>query len=261
MKAVAFSDAVLLVVVVAAMGLSLATWWMWVAMATVVGALALTGHYRPRITLSVAREAGSIAACVMAPFVVLALARVHGASTARLLVTGAIVTAAVVFARCATYWVVRMMRTRGWFAERTLFVGAGDVSAKMAGTLKEHPEYGLSPVGFLDEVDSAGLPLPLFGGVGMLRMVLSEERIDRVVERSRVGREVLPVSVLGAQALQARYGFTQLKAWHDRHRLLPLAIPGVVLFVLTLLGEQGAAPGADATQGTRDEKALAHGST
>ena len=181
MRTVALSDAVLLVVVVAALGLSLATWWAWVAMAAVVGALALTGHYRPRITLSVAREAGSIVACAMAPFVVLALARVPGPTTARLLVTGGIVTGAVVIARCATYWVVRLMRTRGWFAERTLFVGAGDVSAKMAATLEEHPEYGLRPVGFLDEVDSAGLPLPLFGGVGMLRMVLSEERIDRVV--------------------------------------------------------------------------------
>ena len=61
MRAVALSDAALLVVVVAALGLPLATWWTWAAMAMVVGALALTGHYRPRITLSVAREAGSIA--------------------------------------------------------------------------------------------------------------------------------------------------------------------------------------------------------
>ena len=72
--------------------------------------------------------------------------------------------AGIVMTRCAQYWLVRLMRTRGWFAERTLFVGAGDVSAKMAATLDEHPEYGLKPVGFLDEVDSAGLPLPLFGG-------------------------------------------------------------------------------------------------
>jgi exopolysaccharide biosynthesis polyprenyl glycosylphosphotransferase len=198
MRTVALSDAVLLVVVVAALGLSLATWWAWAAMATVVGALALTGHYRPRITLSVAREAGSIAACAMAPFVVLALAKVSGPSTTRLLVTGTIVTGTIVIVRCASYWVVRMLRTRGWFAERTLFVGAGDVSTKMAATLDEHPEYGLRPVGFLDEVDSAGLPLPLFGGVGMLRMVLSEERIDRVVVAFGVTRESDMVDVFRA---------------------------------------------------------------
>jgi len=39
MKVVALTDAVLLVVVVAAVGLPLATWWMWVAMAAVVSAL------------------------------------------------------------------------------------------------------------------------------------------------------------------------------------------------------------------------------
>jgi exopolysaccharide biosynthesis polyprenyl glycosylphosphotransferase len=195
MTAVALFDAALLVVVVAAMGLPLATWWTWVALGAIVIELGLTGHYRPRITLSVAREAGSLAACTLAPFLVLALAKVPGPTTSTLVVTGAIAAGAVVVARCAMYWLVRTMRTRGWFAERTLFVGAGDVSTKLASTLDEHPEYGLTPVGFLDEVDSAGLPLPLFGGVGMLRMVLSEERIDRVVVAFGVTREADMVDV------------------------------------------------------------------
>jgi exopolysaccharide biosynthesis polyprenyl glycosylphosphotransferase len=189
MGGVAFIDTALLVVVVAAMGLPLAMWWTWVALGAGVGALALSGHYRSRITLSVAREAGSLAACAVAPFLVLALAHVPGPSTATLLVSGAIAAVGIVVARCVMYWIVRAMRSRGWFAERTLFVGAGDVSAKLASTLDEHPEYGLHPVGFMDEVDSAGLPLPLFGGVGMLRMVLSEERIDRVVVAFGVTRE------------------------------------------------------------------------
>src|SRR6202041_751449 len=114
MRTVALADAVLLVVAVAALGLSLATWWTWVAMATAVGALALSGHYRPRITLSVAREAGSIVACVLAPFLVLALVKVPGPSTDRLIVTGAIAAAGIVMARCGTYWLVRLLRTRGW---------------------------------------------------------------------------------------------------------------------------------------------------
>jgi len=198
MGTVAFSDAALLAVVVLALGLPLAAWWTWTAAASVLVALGLTGHYRPRITLSVAREAGSIAACAVAPFLVLALAKVPGPSTARLIVTGAVAAGGIVVARCATYWLMRLLRTRGWFAERTLFVGAGDVSAKMAATLDEHPEYGLLPVGFLDEVDSAGLPLPLFGGVGMLRMVLSEERIDRVVVAFGVTREADMVEVFRA---------------------------------------------------------------
>ena len=80
MKRWRFSDAVLLVVVVAAIGLPLAMWWTWAAAAWVARPLALSGHYRPRITLSVAREAGSLVACSLAPFLILALAKVPGPS-------------------------------------------------------------------------------------------------------------------------------------------------------------------------------------
>ncbi len=198
MHAVFFLDALLLVVVVAALGLPLGEWWTWAAMAGVGAALVLDGHYRPRITLSVAREAGPLAACWAAPFLVLALAKVPGVSTAALVVTAAILVAAVIVARCGQYWLIRVLRTRGWFIERTLFVGAGDVSANMAATLDEHPEYGLRPVGFLDAVDSAGLLLPLFGEVDTLRRVLSEERIDRVIVGFGVTRESEMVDVFRA---------------------------------------------------------------
>ncbi len=198
MGTLGLSDAGVVVVVATALSLPLTAWWTWAAVAAVVGALALTGHYHPRITLSVAREAGSLIACGVAPFLVLALAHVSTLSTDRLLLGGAIAAAGIVVTRCAMYWILRLLRTRGWFAERTLFVGAGDVSAKMAATLDEHPEYGLRPVGFLDEVDSVGLRLPLFGGVGMLRMVLSEEKIDRVVVAFGVTREADMVEVFRA---------------------------------------------------------------
>ena len=198
MSAIALVDVALVVVVVAAFGLPFTTWWTWAAVAGAMATVALSGHYHPRITLSVSRDAGSILAGAWLPFLVLALARVPGPSTATLVTTGAVVAAALVTARCMLYSFVRLLRTRGWFAERTLIIGAGQVSAKLAATLEEHPEYGLHPVGFLDEVDSAGLPLPLFGGVGMLRMVLSEECIDRVVVSFGVTRESDMVDVFRA---------------------------------------------------------------
>jgi len=198
MAAVSILDAILFVVVVAVAGLPLTAWWTWAAVVAAVGALALTGHYRPRITLSVAREAGALAACASLPFLILALAKVNGPSTARLVMIGAIMAGSVILSRCGEYWLVRVLRTRGWFAERTLIVGAGDVSAKLASTLDEHPEYGLRPVGFLDKVDSAGLPLPLFGRVEMLRMVLTVERIDRIIVGFGVTREAEMVDVFRA---------------------------------------------------------------
>ena len=163
MRTVALSDAVLLLVAVAALGLPLATWWTWAAVAMALGAL---GAHRalppadhpergPRGGFDRWPAPGHRSWC-------LALAKVPGA------VDGPVDRdrrhrggRRSSWPGARTYWLVRLMRTRGWFAERTLFVGAGDVSAKMAATLDEHPEYGLHPVGFLDEVDSAGLPLPL----------------------------------------------------------------------------------------------------
>ena len=198
MTIVAGIDAVLVAAVAFAVGLPAGAWWAWVAVAGVVVALTTTGHYHPRITLSVSRETGSLFACVAAPFLVLALVTVHGASTATLVEIAGISAVGLLLSRSVLYALVRRLRTRGWFAERTLFIGAGQVSAKLASTLQEHPEYGLRPVGFLDEVDSAGLPLPLFGGVGMLRMVLSEERIDRVVVAFGVTRESDMVDVFRA---------------------------------------------------------------
>jgi exopolysaccharide biosynthesis polyprenyl glycosylphosphotransferase len=190
------TDALIFVAVAAAVGLPLGMWWLWTAITCAVGALAVTGHYHNRITLSVSREAGSLVICVMLPFLVLGLVKVHGASTGDLVVAGAIAACGAVIARCLLYSIVRVLRLRGWFAQRTLIIGAGPVSAKLASTMHEHPEYGLAPVGFLDDVDSTGLPLPLFGGVGMLRMVLSEERIHRVVIAFGVTREADMVDVL-----------------------------------------------------------------
>jgi hypothetical protein len=76
--------------------------------------------------------------------------------------------------------------------------------------------------------------VPGFGGMfigadGLLRIYLLDPRQSAAAQAAIAavfGRD--RVSLAGAQTLQARYGFTQLKAWHDRHRLLTLAIPGVV---------------------------------
>jgi len=198
MLAVAAADAVLAIAVAAALGVSLGSGWTWAALGGTLAALAATGHYQARITLSVGREAGSIIVSALVPFLALALARVPGASTPVLAGTGAAAAGAFIVDRCVLYSVIRRLRCHGWFAQRTLFIGAGHVSADLAATLQEHPEYGLEPVGFLDEVDSVGLPLPLFGGVGMLRMVLSEERIDRVIVAFGVTRESDMVDVFRA---------------------------------------------------------------
>jgi exopolysaccharide biosynthesis polyprenyl glycosylphosphotransferase len=153
----------------------------------VVGLLAVFRHYEPRVTPSVARDVRSLAACTSAPVVVMALA--HAASSVALVEVGVFAVLAVLFLQSTSNIVIRSMRSRGLLAERTLIVGAGQMGVNFSSILEEHPEFGLLPVGFLDNVTGESLPLPLFGRVELLRLVLSEEQIDRVVVAFGVTRE------------------------------------------------------------------------
>ncbi len=163
------------------------TWWVLCFPAASVALLAAYGHFEVRVTMSLAREVKSLVACTSVPLVVLALARV--APTTVLLGVAALGSVSLLVLHSVSYRAIRSMRAHGVLAERTLIVGAGKVGVTLASTLEQHPEYGLRPVGFLDHVDGEDLPLPLFGGVELLRMVLSEERIDRVIVAFGVTRE------------------------------------------------------------------------
>ncbi len=197
MALIVVTHAIVLLVVAAALGI-LSTWWAWASVATVVASLAARGHYKAPITLSVAREAGSLIGCAWWPFLVLTLFKVRGISTATLIEVGALSAAALLAAHCGLYSLLRGLRSRGWFAQRTLLIGGGQVSAQLASTLEEHPEYGLRPIGFLDAVDDVHSTLPTFGTVDTLRRVLSEKRIDRVVIAFGATREADMVDVLRA---------------------------------------------------------------
>jgi exopolysaccharide biosynthesis polyprenyl glycosylphosphotransferase len=174
------------------------TWWSYVFVGSVVLLLTATGHYRSRITLNVAREARSIAVCTAVPLLVLAAVHIQGVSSMGLIEAGLSVVVCMLVLRCVLYALIRRLRTKGIYGERTLIIGAGQIGTTFAATLQEHREYGLRPIGFLDDVDGADLPLPLFGGVALLRMVLFEERIDRVVVAFGRAREADMVDVLRA---------------------------------------------------------------
>lgn len=163
------------------------TWWVWSFPAASIALLAAYGHFEVRVTMSLAREAKSLLLCSSLPLVVLGLVRV--VPTAALLELAALAVLSLLVLHSVSYRAIRSMRAHGLLAERTLIVGAGKVGVTLASTLQRHPEYGLRPVGFLDHVDGEGLPFPLFGGVELLRMVLSEERIDRVIVAFGVTRE------------------------------------------------------------------------
>ncbi|HLG91370.1 MAG TPA: sugar transferase [Acidimicrobiales bacterium] len=155
-------------------------WWGWAFMAVVVCVLAATGHYRLGIAPSVSADAGPLIGCVAASVLALGLVVERGAR-ADLVHTGLYAAGFLLGMRAFSYWFLGQMRARGVLVENTLIIGAGKVGVELAGILRDHPGYGLVPVGFLDSFDDAGLPLPILGGAQNLDRVLSEYGVRRVV--------------------------------------------------------------------------------
>jgi exopolysaccharide biosynthesis polyprenyl glycosylphosphotransferase len=76
----------------------------------------------------------------------------------------------------------RFARSRRLVGKPVLIMGAGLVGSQVARRLDHHPEYGLAPVGFLDDdprsiAEVGGRDVPVLG---------SAEDLDKIVERSGV---------------------------------------------------------------------------
>jgi exopolysaccharide biosynthesis polyprenyl glycosylphosphotransferase len=75
-------------------------------------------------------------------------------------------------------------RRAGEGGQSTLIVGAGEVGRLAATRLREHPEHGLRPVGFLDEDAHSGdeaFVVPLLGATWDLERIVEEHEIKHVV--------------------------------------------------------------------------------
>jgi len=196
--AAAIIDFVVLTAVVGSIALTPGQGWLWGYVGLVLVLLAGASQYRSRLTLSVTSQAIPLMACVGLPLLVLAAFRVDAATPLRLLVAGATAVGALLVSRAAVYSAIRTLRTRGVLARRTLIVGAGGVGHELVSVLEAHPEYGLIPVGFVDDVEDSGLSLPLFGGVDLLRMVLVEEHVEHVIVAFGVAREGTMIDIFRA---------------------------------------------------------------
>jgi exopolysaccharide biosynthesis polyprenyl glycosylphosphotransferase len=195
---VAGGDLIAVVVVVALFVPDVLQWWVPAFAAGVLVVSALRSSYRTRITMSVARDVGSVVTAVAVPLLFFGLVLDLASQERSLVEVGIGSACAILFVRAAVYGAVRAVRRRGAFGERTLIVGAGQVAIHFAATLDEHPEYGLRPVGFLDDCEGEELSHPLLGRVEQLDSVLRDHKIDRVVLAFGVSRETALVDVLRA---------------------------------------------------------------
>ena len=134
-------------------------WWrtyvgLWVI--TVVS-FQTRGAYRPRLFLSMLDDAPALVRRAI-PAVVLVgviVGRLRGADAANdFIVVAALGLVGHLAARDVTYRLIRWARRSGHVRYRSLVLGGGEVSRRMAATLDGRRDYGLNVLGYLDETAS-----------------------------------------------------------------------------------------------------------
>lgn len=158
----------------------------------VMAALAVTlfangGLYRSRLTLSALDDLPALTGRALAAGALttsVALLVDPALVRPRLLGVAAVFAVLVVLTRAVAYAVVRMVRRRRRVAHPTLILGAGRVGGLIMSNLKAHPEYGLDPVGCLDDdplLTPEELPAPLLGGFDALASAIVEFGVEEVI--------------------------------------------------------------------------------
>jgi exopolysaccharide biosynthesis polyprenyl glycosylphosphotransferase len=178
--------------------------WKLLAVLTLILALFQTaGLYRPRLSLSVLDDGPAIVGRALAAG---AAAMVlggldDGVAGTRRLTTCAVFGCFAVLTRTAAYSVVRIVRRQRHLQQSTLLLGAGTVAGDLAANLAVHPEYGLQPIGLLDDdplLPPDKRPVPLLGGYAELNRVLVDHGVDVVIVTYGSLREPLMVPLLRA---------------------------------------------------------------
>ncbi len=147
-------------------------------LAVVLAILATGGRHRLRICLRVSDEAGRIVtAAVMPVLLLLAWLPVHPVLRLALWSGGLLIAC-----RGALYAALRAAHRRGLLTDPAIVVGAGTFGAYIADLMREHPEFGLRPVGLLDEgPPRLDLSLPTLGRPADLADVAGRLGVRRVI--------------------------------------------------------------------------------
>jgi exopolysaccharide biosynthesis polyprenyl glycosylphosphotransferase len=158
--------------------------------------LGVCGAYRPRLTLQALDAAPWLACRLAAPLLVLAPAVWLGANVSSLVEVALIGAVALVLGRVLSYGVLRRTRRVASMLEPTIILGAGEVGVELSIAFRDFPEFGVTPVGFLDCVNDNDLPFPVLGDVDRLDDLLRGTDIRRVIVAFGPAREAELVGVL-----------------------------------------------------------------
>ncbi len=162
-----------------------------------VALIALAGLYRSRLTLS---ALDAFPALMGRTVVAGALAQTAGnvihqeSGVANVIGTALAWAIVMTLFRALAYAHVRHRRTTLSVYHPTLILGAGVVGSRIASVLSGHPEYGLHPLGFVDDDPLIGGPT--LGGIAELPQVIAETGARDIVVAFSSLRESQLVDVL-----------------------------------------------------------------
>jgi exopolysaccharide biosynthesis polyprenyl glycosylphosphotransferase len=147
--------------------------------------LAAFGKYRRRLRLEILDDARiTVAATAIAAMAVLPLAALHEAETVSAAErTWLFTTLYLIAGNSGLLIAQRRARARGVAGTQTLIIGAGSVGRQVAQTLRDNPELGLRPVGYLDNdpVVDRDDPLPVLGASWDFDRIVAEHGVGHVI--------------------------------------------------------------------------------
>src|SRR3954469_404528 len=155
--------------------------------------LHVRGVYRRRVRIALRALSPMLGAISVAVMAVLVFDEIvlNGVSIGPVIAWAWVLTAILLAGgRCVLALARRQARIKGVSGKPTLIVGAGVVGATIAHRLTAQPEYGLHPVGFLDEDPPhngnghgpvPNRALPVLGAPSELADVVAEHRAEHVI--------------------------------------------------------------------------------
>src|SRR5947209_15988366 len=156
---------------------------------------AMSSLYRFRPQLSLLDDLPRLVTRVMAAVATVVTATALAQSEVDIrsvLVIGVQLLAVLVLTRIVTYSVIRHGRHVRCFAQPTLIVAEGRDGSRLVSMFRDHPEYGLVPIGVVT-ADPAGAdrsgPVPVLHGLESLCAALEQRAVRQVVAQCGPGSE------------------------------------------------------------------------
>lgn len=182
----------LLVAIIAQLGFGLSLVFVAFTLAAVWSTALRSGRLAPRVSDELPYLVRNVA-LAMVGFGIVAGPRIQLGDAVRL---GLLVIALVVVERAVLYDLLRRLRSRGYALDPAIVVGAGPTAVSLATAMKEHPEYGLKPIGFADTNETSSLPLPYLGDVTDLSDIMDRGHSRHVMFAFGAAREFEMISTI-----------------------------------------------------------------